>query len=241
MAKRPLLAAVAVLTSLAVPANAQQAAIASWVSFDAPTGLEGRTTSRLPGALNNATGGEWRGDELGNLVLRKGSGSPRRVVACAIDRPGFAVTQITADGFLRLHRVGRVAHPLWDQAHEGQQLEVLTEAGAVPAVAAIANGHFAQQHRRDSLVATADDLWVDVGATSRAEVVALGIRLLDPVQRRLPSWSYGDHVAGTAAGQRTGCAALVAAARGTVAQGETMFVLSVQGAFGWPGRGGVLA
>jgi len=241
MAKRPLLAAVAVLTSLAVPANAQQAAIASWVSFDAPTGLEGRTTSRLPGALNNATGGEWRGDELGNLVLRKGSGSPRRVVACAIDRPGFAVTQITADGFLRLHRVGRVAHPLWDQAHEGQQLEVLTEAGAVPAVAAIANGPFAQQHRRDSLVATADDLWVDVGATSRAEVVALGIRLLDPVQRRLPSWSYGDHVAGTAAGQRTGCAALVAAARGTVAQGETMFVLSVQGAFGWPGRGGVLA
>jgi putative aminopeptidase FrvX len=211
------------------------------VSFDAPVGLEMRTTAALAPALSRATGGVWRVDALGNLVLRKGGGSPKRVVACAIDRPAFAVTQITSDGFLRLHRVGNVAHPLWDQAHEGQQIEVLTARGAVPGVVAIANGHFAQQHRRDSLVATADDMWVDVGAQSAAEVQAIGISLLDPVQRRLPAWTYADRVSGAQAGLRTGCAAVVGAARGEVPSGETMFVVSVQGAFGWPGLGGVLA
>lgn len=221
--------------------SAQQAAIASWVAFDAPVGLEMRTTPSLIPTLDAFTGGSWKADALGNLVLRKGSGTPRRVVACAIDRPGFAVTQITDDGMLRLHRVGNVAHPLWDQAHEGQQLEILTDRGAVPGVAAIANGHFAQQHRRDSLVVTADQLWVDVGASSAAEVAALGIRLLDPVQRRLESWSYADQSAGAQAGLRAGCAALVTAASGTVSQGETMFVISTQSAFGWPGLGGVLA
>ncbi|WP_396208262.1 hypothetical protein, partial [Gemmatimonas sp.] len=238
MSKRFALAA-----ALAAPVSmsAQQPAIASWVAFDAPVGLEMRTTPSLIPTLNAFTGGTWKADAAGNLVLRKGSGSPKRVVACGIDRAGFAVTQITADGLLRLHRVGNVAHPLWDQAHEGQQLEILTDRGPVTAVAAIANGHFAQQHRRDSLVVSADDLWVDVGASSPAEVAALGVKLLDPVQRRLDAWSYSEQVAGSFAAQRAGCAALVTAARGTVTQGETMFIISTQSTLGWPGLGGVLA
>lgn len=221
--------------------QAQQEALRSWIGLDAPVGLERRTTESLIPALNRATGGTWQSDALGNLSVRKGRGMPRRVVACAIDRPGFAVTQITGTGMLRLHRVGNVAHPLWDQAHEGQQVEILTEQGAVPAVTAIANGHFAQQHRKDSLVVSADDLWVDVGARSPADVAALGIRLLDPVQRRLGAYSYADQTVGAQAGLRSGCAALVGAATGEVASGETMFVISVQGAFGWPGVGGVVA
>lgn len=231
----------AVPSTLPAQASAVQRALASWISFDAPTGEERRTSPSLVKPLADATGGSVTVDALGTIVIRKGSGLPKRVVACAIDRPGFAVTQITGDGMLRLHRVGNVAHPLWDQAHEGQQLEILTDTRAIPAVSAIANGHFAQQHRRDSLVVTADELWVDVGARSAAEIASLGIRLLDPVQRRLPAWSYAGHVAGAGAGARAGCAAMVAAARGTVAHGETMFVLGVQGAFGHPGLGGVLA
>ncbi|MES3032842.1 MAG: M20/M25/M40 family metallo-hydrolase [Gemmatimonadota bacterium] len=226
---------------LAAQASSGQRGLASWMSLDAPTGEEVRTTAALVAPLAAATGGRVSVDRLGNIVIRKGTGVPKRVVACAIDRPGFAVTQVKSDGMLRLHRVGNATHPLWDQAHEGQQLEILTDRRAVPAVSAIANGHFAQQHRADSLVVTADDLWVDDGARSAAEVASLGIRLLDPVQRRLSGWSYAGHVAGANAGGRAGCAALVAAARGTVMQGETMFVLGVQGAFGHPGLGGVLA
>ncbi len=66
----------------------------SWVNLDAPPGREHFGT-------NNAFPG-WTRDVLGNLILRKGSGSPRRVLACSLDRPAFAVTEITDDGYLRL-------------------------------------------------------------------------------------------------------------------------------------------
>lgn len=180
-------------------------------------------------------------DRWGNFRIRKGAGPLTRIVACAIDKPGFAVTQVTADGMLRLHRVGNAAHVLWDQSHEGQQLEVLTEKGVVPAVSAIANGHFAQQHRRDTLITTADELWVDVGARSAAEVASLGVRLLDPVQRRIQAWPYAGHVAGANAGGRAGCAAVAAAARKTPTSGTTLFLMSTDGVLGWPSLGAVLA
>lgn len=211
-------------------------ALTSWQELDAPVGHEAMAADLLLRALPG-----WRRDDSGNLVLRRGEGRPRRVVACAIDQPGYAATQITDDGYLRLHRVGGSRHPLWDQAHEGQQVEVLTATGAVPGVTAIANGHFAPQHRADTTVVTADELWVDVGARSRAEVEGLGIRLLDPVQRRLPAWQYADAVAGPAVGARTGCAAVAAASRGQVQRGETVFLITTQSAFGWPGLGAALA
>ncbi|HEV2129748.1 MAG TPA: M20/M25/M40 family metallo-hydrolase, partial [Longimicrobiaceae bacterium] len=210
--------------------------VVSWQELDAPPGHEALATTLLQPALQ-----DWRRDAHGNLVLRRGEGRPRRVVACAIDRPGYAVTQITENGYLRLHRVGVGSHPLWDQAHEGQQVEILTAAGVVPGVTAIANGHFAPQHRADTTVVTADELWVDVGAGSRAEAEALGIAVLDPVQRRIPAWRYADAVAGPAVGARAGCAAVAAAARGEVSSGETVFLITTQSAFGWPGLGAALA
>src|SRR5689334_7205672 len=60
-----------------------------WIALDAPPGWEHRATDAIMQYMPG-----WRRDALGNLVLRKGSGSPRRVVACALDRPGFAVTEI---------------------------------------------------------------------------------------------------------------------------------------------------
>jgi len=232
-----LFAAPLAAQSIVAPAaSTTQRALASWQALDAPTGHEDLATIPLARALQG-----WRRDASGNLVRTVGSGAPRRVVACALDRPGFAVTQITADGFLRVHRVGGGGHPLFDQAHEGQQVSVLTARGAVPGVFAVANGHFAQQHRADTAVATADDLWLDVGAQSAAEVRALGIDLIDPVVRRIPAWSYAGGVAGNAVGLRTGCAAVAAAARGTVAQGETVFLMTTQGVFGWNGLGAALA
>jgi putative aminopeptidase FrvX len=210
--------------------------ISSWQELVAPTGHEERAIVALLGVLKG-----WQRDAVGNLMLRRGSGTPRRVIACALDRPGFAVTQITDDGYLRVHRVGGGGHPLFDQAHEAQQMNIHTSAGPVPGVMAIANGHFAPQHRGDTAIVTADDLWLDVGAASRAEVEALGVRLLDPVDRRLPAWAYASGVAGVGVGARAGCAAIAAAAHGTVERGETIYLMTTQSVFGWTGLGGALA
>jgi len=214
-------------------------ALASWVAVDTATGYEGRTSPALAAALG------WTADQWGNVVTTVGSGSPHHVVACALDRPSYAVTQITDQGYLRLHRIGRGSrHPLWDQQFEAQQVRILTATGPVAGVVARSNGHFAQQHARETAIVTADDLWLDVGAESRADVEKLGIALLDPVARHLPPWPMAGGVAGPDAGRRTGCAAVVtlaAAAKLGKPVGRTTFVLSAQEATSWVGLSSLVA
>lgn len=235
IARATLALILALPLSLAAQSPVQQV-LASWQQLTAPTEHEARATVPISQALDG-----WQRDGHGNLMLRRGRGTPRRVVACAIDRPGFTVTQITDDGYLRLGRVASGGHPRFDQAHEAQQVNIITARGTVPGVIAATNAHIAASHRADSLVVTADDLWLDVGASSRAEVVALGIQLRDPVERRVPAWPFAGGVAGGATGSRAGCAAIAAAARGMVERGETIFLMTTQGALGWPGLGSALA
>jgi putative aminopeptidase FrvX len=182
---------------------------------------------------------------MGNIVTTVGSGSPHRIVACALDRPGYAVSQVTDDGYLRLHRIGAGSrHPLWDQQFEAQQVRVLTTSGPVAGVVARANQHFAAQHANETALVTADDLWVDVGAESRADVEALGIALLDPVVRHLPAWAITGSVAGPDVGRRTGCAAVATAAvaaRQSGVRGRTTFVLGAQQGMRWAGLSAFLA
>ncbi len=212
-------------------------AVAAWTALDAPPGDPVVATTRLAATLPG-----WTADVWGNLVRHSGSGSPRRVVACALDYSGYVVSQITDQAYLRLRRVGgQPPHPLWDQFHEAQQIKVFSARGPVPGVVAVANGHFAAQHRGDTTVVGVDDLWIDVGAATAADVRALGIALLDPVTVDRPPWTYEGFTAGPGAGQRAGCAAVATASSGQVQSGETIFVLSTQAPLGWVGLGALLA
>ena len=205
-------------------------ALRSWIALDAPPGWEHVATDVIRTSMP-----EWRLDALGNLILRKGSGSPRRVIACGLDRPGFAVTEITDGGFLRLREAGSMrTHPLWIQFHEGQRVRVLTRGGAVPGVVTVKSTHL-QRRAPNAPLTTLEDLWVDVGATSRADVQRLGIQMLSPVVRDGAGWSYGDFVAGPSAAARVGCAAVASAAAGRVENGETIFLLTTLRSFGYDG------
>ena len=204
------------------------AALCNWIALDAPPGWEHLATDQILKAMPG-----WRRDALGNLILKQGSGSPRRVVACGLDRAGFAVTEITFGGYLRLREAGSVRqHPLWTQFHEGQRIVVLTRTRAVPGVVIVKSTHLQRGRAANAPVTTLDDLWVDVGATSRADVHALGIEMLNPVVRDAVGWSYGDFVAGPSAGVRVGCAAVATAASGRVESGETIFLLTTLRSFG---------
>src|SRR5689334_9456160 len=179
---------------LAINASAQDGPANNfddWLNLDTPPGREEIGTRLFAG---------WKRDALGNLILRKGSGSPRRVVACGIDRPAFAVTEITDDGYLRLREIGAGRqHNLWVQFHEGQRIRVLARNKEVPGVVTVKSTHL-QRGRVTSGPATLDDLWVDVGTTSKADVQRLGIELLNPVVYDRPEWNYADFVAGELAG-----------------------------------------
>jgi len=173
--------------------------------------------------------------------LRKGTGSPRRVVACGIDRPSFAVTEITDDGYLRLRESGSIRpHPLWIQFHEGQRIRVLTRKGSTSGVVTVKSTHLQRARVPNAPVTTLDDVWVDVGATSRDDVERLGIQMLDPVVRDFAAWSYADYVTGPSAASRIGCAAVAAASRGEVTSGETVFLITTLRSFGQDGLSAAL-
>lgn len=218
------------------------ALLATWTALDAPTGHEHHVTRTLEALLSG-----WTADRMGNLskTIGESSGEGRGVdvVACLLDAPSFTVSEIRSDGYLRLHLIGRPRiNSLWSQAHEGQQLRVLTRDGPVLGVAALANGHFMNLHRNESALTRPEDLWLDVGATSGSEVAEMGIQLLDPVLRHLPAWHFEDWIAGPAAGARTGCALVVAAAEaGLHGPRRTRYLLSTQSAFRGVGLSAAIA
>ncbi len=235
-----LAASAAAVLVLAVPASSQRRAvdaIATWIALDAPTGREQHATDIIGRELTG-----WTRDRMGNLISRRGSGSPRRVVACPLDQAAYVVSAITPSGYLRLHGAGNARrHALWDQFHEGQRVRVLTRGGAVQGVIAVRSTHLWRRRGIDTLVTSIDDLWLDLGARTAAEARARGIEMLDPVVREWPTWRYGEFVAGPGAAARAACAAVAAASRHTPAAGETVYILGAQSAFNHVGLAAALA
>ncbi len=188
----------------------------------------------LPGAAR---------DRAGDAVLRIGSGEPRRLVACGVDEPGVVVGGVRDDGYLTLRRVGR-GGPLTDQQLEGQRVTVFGRRGEVPGVVGVRSVHLTRGRppAADEPFAL-DDAFVDVGASSRAGVAALGVSVLAPVALAKRPHRYGtDLLAAPVAGARAACAALLAAARGAGAargaaagSGTTVVAFTVESRF--TGRG----
>jgi putative aminopeptidase FrvX len=155
-------------------------------------------------------------DALGNVVLTVGSGEPRRLVACALGEPGLIVSGIQEDGYLRVvPDAGGPLGALWTQSFEGQTVVIGGAQGWRPGAVALPSVHLAQGSRepRDHPFST-EDVYIDVGAESAAEVAAMGIRLMDPVALiRRPSKLAGGLVAAPAAMEKGSCVALAATAR----------------------------
>ena len=203
-------------------------AIRTWLALDAPPGREHLATDELLRSAPN-----WKRDALGNVIVREGSGSPRRVVACSLDRPGFAVTEITDDGYLRMREIGAGRqHQLWVQFHEGQRIRVLTRKGSVPGVVIVKSTHLQGGRVPNAPVTTLNDLWIDIGAASRVDVQQRGIEMLDPIVRDVEPFTYANYVAGPFAGLRVGCAAVGSVARNRVAKGETIWLFTTLRSFG---------
>lgn len=155
-------------------------------------------------------------DALGNVTVTVGSGSPRKLVACPLGEPGYVVSRIHDDGYLRLIPAsGSLSAALWDQAHQGQTIVIGGSRGWVPGAVVLPSVHLMQGKAGPPEKPFAvDDAWVDVGAESAAEVEAMGIRLVDAVALlRRPSRLAGGLVAAPSARIKGACAALLETAR----------------------------
>ncbi|HJQ22040.1 MAG TPA: M20/M25/M40 family metallo-hydrolase [Gemmatimonadaceae bacterium] len=219
--------------------------VQSWIALRVSPGREAYATQQI-----REQWPDWQRGALGSLTLTRGSGLPRRVVACGIDEPSYVVSAITDDGYLRVHVAGaRARNPQTDLFHVGQRIVVLTTDRADPTRVRIVPGVFGVRSthlwRRAPGAAdaptTLEDLWIDIGARSDRDVAAMGVRVLDPVFRDAPDWSVGSAVVGPAAMDRASCAAVASAAQRTPANGTTTLVISTQSSFAWAGLRGVLA
>jgi putative aminopeptidase FrvX len=219
-------------------------AVSTWIALAAAPGYERTATDRIMTAQDG-----WTRDTQGNLIHHSGEGTPRRVVACGLDAAGYAVSEITDDGYVRVHVNGNGRHvALWDQFHEGQRAYVATaerpgaRSRVIPGVFAVRSNHLWRRRAADDTPTTIENLWLDVGARSRAEVERMGVRVLDGVFREWPQWTFGEYVAGPGATSRAGCEAVAAAAANARPRsGETIFIISTQRSFGWAGLTGALA
>src|SRR5213080_3146940 len=184
-----------------------------FAGMTAVTGLERAMTDSLTALLPGSTR-----DRVGNVTLTLGQGSPKRLLSCPLDEVGYVVGNILPDGFLLLRRVGgaaRTASPLLDQQLEGHRVTVFGARGAVPGVVAVKSTHLTRGRSAPGPpdpVFTVDNAYVDLGASSAAEVQALGIALLAPVSLAKRPQLYGERMlAAPVAGRRAACAALAAA------------------------------
>lgn len=250
---RRALAFVALLAALTPDAaRADDGRLQALIDAQGVSGFERDVRDAITGLL--PVWAKPRVDEAGNLVLTLGQGQPHTLIAASVDEDGYLVSGITDDGFLRLTRVsGGASHRLFDQFIYGQPVIVRTAGvgpskpaagpggrpARVPGVAVTLSSHLQRGRDASTAIRGLDDLYVDVGAASRADVERLGIRLLDTVAlRERHQRLAGGRTAGVAAQARGGALALVdlvAGIGGTQAprvNGTVTIVWASQGLFG---------
>jgi putative aminopeptidase FrvX len=153
-------------------------------------------------------------DSMGNLLAVSGSGHPQRLLLAAMDEPGYVVTRIQDDGYLRVRRTSRLPlPPLFDQYFVGQPLRIGSdEAGsALDAVSAVISTHLQRGRRTAPTGAVRDeDLLVDMGARTAEQAQAAGVRLLAPVTLDKDLLQLaGSRITGFALDDRVGCEVLL--------------------------------
>ena len=122
--------------------------------------------------------GQLEYDRLGSVLCERAGAAeaPRVVLDSHLDEVGFMVQSITAHGLLRFLPLGG----WWGHVLLAQRVDVVTESGKVSGVITSTPPHFLSADQRRSVLSL-EQMYIDIGASSAAEVEAFGVRLGDPV------------------------------------------------------------
>lgn len=176
-----------------------------------PSGFEREVIILAKGYMEPYTDGIVT-DKLGTITfVAKGSAEkPRVLLAGHVDEIGFVISSITEEGYLTFNPLGG----WWSQVLLGQRVTVRTPKGDVDGVIAAKPPHVLPQEERKKLVEL-KDMFIDIGATSREEAEASGVKIGDPaVPRSSFSLIQGGKVAmGKAFDDRIGAFVLMEAIR----------------------------
>jgi len=182
-----------------------------------PPGFEGSVRAILEREMR-ATGLDVSTDGLGSVigVLRGAADGPKIMLAAHMDEVGGIVRYVTPEGMVKFQPLGG-----WlDQAMIDQRWTILTTKGPVSAVSGLKSVHVTPQEERGR-VTPRDDIFLDVGAASKAEADSLGIRPGDAIApaSSLERLAHGRYV-GKALDDRVGCVMLLEVLRRLKEQGN---------------------
>ena len=153
-----------------------------------------------------------RKDAMGDVLVQVGSGAPHRLIVAPMDEPGFVVSQITEEGYLRVQRLPQSGVPLhFNQLHTAQAVRVRTSGGRlIDGVVAGTSIHLSPGRNNPADLDDLDNFYVDIGAASRAEAMKAGVELLDPIAEDRELLPVGvSEWTGRSVGDRFGDAVLV--------------------------------
>src|SRR6266849_1674176 len=174
------------LLAISVAAQTLEQNLTKFAETPAVPGYEQALAAEIRSRLKNYS---VQADNLGNLYLTLGSGSPHRLIVAPMDEPGYVVSGITADGYLRVQRLPQQApHPLFDLLHAAQPVVIRRRDGRwVSGVVAGLSTHLQPNRQNAPRGAHPDEIYVDIGASSAAEASQAGVDLLrrsDPTKLR---------------------------------------------------------
>ncbi|MEY4246384.1 MAG: hypothetical protein RLZZ245_3969 [Verrucomicrobiota bacterium] len=154
--------------------------------------------------------GDLSTDRNGSVFCETGDTGPRILVAGHMDEVGFLVQNITHDGFIQFLAIGG----WWEHNLLSQRVEILTRGGEkILGVVSSKPPHFLPEAQRRQVMSI-DQMFIDVGADSRRDVLeGFGISLGDPIAPLAAFTPMGreDYFMAKAFDNRVGMAATIQA------------------------------
>ena len=166
-----------------------------------PTGQEGRVMHWLRDRWAGNVERMWTARN-GNLIAHIGGQGHRLLIEGHADEIGFVVRSIHDDGFIWLATGQVPPGNITKRFPIGHPALIVTRTGLVEGIFATAAGHIltAEQYRKAEIEIL--DMFVDIGASSRQEVLDLGIHPGAGVIWNPPTRRFGNRVVGKAVDDR---------------------------------------
>ena len=144
---------------------------------------------------------EVKTDKVGNLIARKGKGSPVIMVAAHMDKIGLIVKHVKKEGYIIFDKVGG-----WDERIiPARKVIVHGSKGPVTGVIGSKPVHLQEDEERKK-PARMKDMFIDIGASSEGDVKKLGISVGDPITQAGGAGKLsGSKVTGNGFDNRIGC------------------------------------
>jgi putative aminopeptidase FrvX len=144
-------------------------------------------------------------DKIGNLIARKGKGSPKMLLAAHMDELGLMVKYVDKQGFIFFETIGG-----WDErVLPGAKMNLYGSKGPVVGVVGTKPVHL-QEKDEQKVPYKIKELFIDIGANSREEVEKAGITVGDYITNHGEvSKLLGSKASGYGFDNRVGCAVLI--------------------------------